>query len=303
MPQNFVRGDVDQGFLLPPDVRDWLPEGELVWTVKDVVESFDLSAFYGSYRANGQGAAAFDPAMMVAVLMYAHAVGVRSSRAIERHCVRDVAFRVLAGNQVPDHATIARFFVRHREPLQGLFAQVLRLCQEAGMVRLGVIAVDGTKIAANASWSANHPSTSLAHQVAEEQARFDALATELLAEHAATDEAQDAGHGPDRGDELPVGLRRRAERLSRLKEAKQRLDDEQAAAVADQEAKKAEWARRGGSRRPARRLARRASAGPEPGQGQATAGEHHRSRLLRRCAAGAGWCRATTPRRRSPPTR
>ena len=244
MPQNFVRGDVDQGFLLPPDVRDWLPEGELAWTVKDVVESFDLSAFSRSYRANGQGAAAFDPAMMVAVLMYAHAVGVRSSRAIERHCVRDVAFRVLAGNQVPDHATIARFFARHREPLQGLFAQVLRLCHEAGMVRLGVIAVDGTKIAANASWSANHTSTSLAHQVAEEQARFDALAAELLAEHAATDEAEDVKHGPDRGDELPVPLRRRAERLSRLKEAKQRLDDEQAAAVADQEARKAEWARR-----------------------------------------------------------
>jgi len=81
MPQNLLRGDVDQGFLLPPDVRDWLPEGELVWTVKDVVESFDLSAFYGSYRANGQGAAAFEPAVMVAVLMYAHAVGVRSSRA------------------------------------------------------------------------------------------------------------------------------------------------------------------------------------------------------------------------------
>ena len=81
MPQNLLRGDVDQGFLLPPDVRDWLPEGELAWTVKDVVESVDLSAFYGSYRANGQGAAAFDPAMMVAVLMYAHAVGVRSSRA------------------------------------------------------------------------------------------------------------------------------------------------------------------------------------------------------------------------------
>ncbi len=244
MPQNLLRGDVDQGFLLPPDVRDWLPEGELVWTVKDVVESFDLSAFYGSYRANGQGAAAFDPAMMVAVLMYAHAVGVRSSRAIERHCVRDVAFRVLAGNQVPDHATIARFFARHREPLQGLFAQVLRLCHEAGMVRLGVIAVDGTKIAANASWSANHTSASLAHQVAQEQTRFDALAAELLAEHAATDEAEDVGCGPGRGDELPVPLRRRAERLSRLKEAKQRLDDEQAAAVADQEAKKAEWARR-----------------------------------------------------------
>ena len=244
MPQNFIRGDVDQGFLLPPDVRDWLPEGELAWTVKDLVESFDLSAFYRSYRSNGQGAAAFDPALMVAVLVYAHAVGVRSSRAIERHCVRDVAFRVLAGNQVPDHATIARFFTRHRDALEGLFAQVLRVCHEAGMLRLGVIAVDGTKIAASASWSANHTAAALAHRVAEEQDRFDALAAGLLDEHAATDAAEDAEHGPDRGDELPPGLRRRAERLARLAEAKQRLDDEQAAAVAEQEAKKAEWARR-----------------------------------------------------------
>ena len=244
MPQNFIRGDVDQGFLLPPDVRDWLPEGELAWTVKDVVESLDLSAFYRSYRANGQGAAAFDPGLMVAVLMYAHAVGVRSSRAIERRCAHDVAFRVLAGNQLPDHATVARFVTRHRTALAGLFAKVLRLCHEAGMVRLGVIAVDGTKIAANASWSANHTANSLAHQVAEERARFDRLAAELLDEQAATDAAEDAEHGPDRGDELPPGLRRRAERLARLREAKARLDAEQEAAVADQEAKKAEWARR-----------------------------------------------------------
>ena len=244
MPQNFIRGDVDQGFLLPPDVREWLPEDELAWTVKDVVESLDLSAFYRSYRANGQGAAAFDPALMVAVLVYAHAVGVRSSRAIERACVRDVAFRVLAGNGVPDHATIARFFTRHRTALTGLFAQVLRICHGAGMVRLGVIAVDGTKIAANASWSKNQTAASLAHQVREEEARFDALAGQLLDEQAATDAAEDAEHGQDRGDELPPGLRRRAERLARLKEAKARLDAEQAAAVADQEAKKAEWQRR-----------------------------------------------------------
>ncbi|TQN35366.1 transposase [Blastococcus colisei] len=244
MPQNFIRGDVDQGFLLPPDVRDWLPDGELAWTVKDAVDSFDLSGFKRSYRANGQGAAAFDPALMVAVLLYAHAVGVRSSRAIERHCVRDVAFRVLAGNRVPDHATIARFVTRHRQPLQELFAQVLRVCHEAGMVRLGVIAVDGTKIAANASWSKNHTSASLAHQVAEEQARYDQLAAELLDEQTRIDAAEDAEHGDDRGDELPPPLRRRAERLARLKEAKQRLDDEQAAAVAEQEVRKAEWQRR-----------------------------------------------------------
>ena len=244
MPQNFIRGDVDQGFLLPPDVRDWLPEGELAWTVKDVVESFDLSAFYRAYRANGRGGAAFDPALMVAVLLYAHAVGVRSSRAIERCCVRDVAFRVLAGNRVPDHATIARFVIRHREALETVFAQVLRLCHRAGMVQLGVISVDGTKIAASASWSKNQTAAALAHQVAEEQARFDRLAAQLLDEQAATDAAEDAEHGPDRGDELPPGLRRPAERLARFKEARQRLDDEQAAAVAEQEARKAEWQRR-----------------------------------------------------------
>ena len=244
MPQNFIRGDVDQGFLLPPDVREWLPDGHLAWTVRDVVESLDLAAFYRAYRANGQGAAAFDPALMVAVLVYAHAVGVRSSREIERRCAHDVAFRVLAGNQLPDHATIARFFGRHREPLKALFGQVLRLCHEAGLVRLGVIAVDGSKIAANASWSANHTSAALAHRVAEERARFDRLAAELLDEHAASDAAEDAEHGSDRGDELPAHLRRRADRLVRLREAKKRLDGEDAARVAEQEAKKAEWARR-----------------------------------------------------------
>lgn len=244
MPQNFIRGDVDQGFLLPPDVRDWLPDGELAWTVKDAVESFDLTAFYGDYRANGQGAAAFDPALMVAVLLYAHAVGVRSSRQIEKRCIHDVAFRVLAGNRMPDHATIARFVKRHRVALEGLFAQVLRLCHRSGMVRLGVIAVDGSKVAANASWSANSTSAALAHRVDEEQARFDALAAELLDEQATTDAAEDVEHGPDRGDELPPPLRRRAERLSRFRAAKQRLDDEDAGRIAEQETKKAEWQRR-----------------------------------------------------------
>jgi hypothetical protein len=118
------------------------------------------------------------------------------------------------------------------------------LCHEAGMVRLGVIAVDGSKIAANASWSANHTSAALAHQIREERARFRRLAAELLDEQAAIDAAEDAEHGPDRGDELPPGLRRRAERLARLTEAKKRLDEEDAARTADQEAKKAEWARR-----------------------------------------------------------
>ena len=156
--------DRDQLMLLPVDVRDWLGEDDLVWHVLDVVASLDLAGFYRRYRDNGQGAAAFDPAMMLALLIYAQAVGVRSSRAIERACTRDAGFKVVTGQLVPDHSTIARFLRGHREALAGLFGQVLRLCHEAGMIRLGVIAVDGTKIAANASWAKCYTGAALAHQ-------------------------------------------------------------------------------------------------------------------------------------------
>lgn len=255
MPQNFIGADVDQSFLLPPDVRDWLEEGELAWLVLDVVAQLDLGAFYRTYRVNGQGRAAFDPAMMVAVLLYAHAVGVRSSREIERRCAHDVAFRVLSGNHRPDHATIARFSRRHREAVQGLFVQVLGLCHEAGMVRLGEIAVDGTKIAANASWSANYTQAALEHQVAEQEVRFAATASRLLAEQADTDAAEDVLFGDQRGDELPVPLRRQGERLGRLKDARDRLETKKRAAQQAQDAKQAAWQARkdGGAKRPGRR--------------------------------------------------
>jgi transposase len=218
--QNLIRADRDQLMLLPVDVRDWLGEDDIVWHVLEVVESLDLSAFYRRYRANGQGAAAFDPAMMVALVIYAQAVGVRSSRAIERACTRDAGFKVVTGQLVPDHCTITRFLKDHREALTGLFAQVLRLCHAAGMTRVGVIAVDGTKIAANASWAKSYTDAALAHQVAEEQAAFTALAAELLGEQVATDEAEDAEHGPDRGDDLPPRLRRRRDRLAALQAAR-----------------------------------------------------------------------------------
>lgn len=227
---------------MPPDVREWLPEDELAWCVRDVVAALDLTAFCAAYRANGQGRAAFHPGTMLAVLIYAHAVGVRSSRAIERACLRDVGFRVVAGNATPDHATIARFFRRHRGGLEGLFAQALRLCHEAGMVRLGEIAVDGTKIAANASWSRNHTEAALAHQVAEAEAAFAAQARALLEDHADTDDAEDALFGVEaRGDELPAPLRRGAERVNRLREASKRLTQQRSQAQAAQEAKKAAW--------------------------------------------------------------
>src|ERR1019366_6241989 len=155
MPQNFLECDREQVFLMPPDPRDWLPEGHLAWFVLASVEEMDLDAFYGSYRQDGWGRAAFEPGMMVALLMYAYARGERSSRGIERRCVGDVAYRVIAAQQTPDHATIARFRVRHEAALAGLFSEVLGLCRESGLVKVGVIAIDGTKVHANASHHSN----------------------------------------------------------------------------------------------------------------------------------------------------
>jgi transposase len=244
MAQNLRVGQRDQVMLLPVDLREWLPEDDLVWHVLDVVEQLDLAAFYARYRINGQGAAAYDPAMMLALTIYAHAVGIKSSRMIERACTRDAGFKVVTGLLVPDHCTISRFVRTHQDALQGLFAQVLRLCHQAGMVRLGVIAIDGTKIAANASWARSYTADALAHQVAEEQAAFDALAAQLIEAQVAIDEAEDTEHGSDGGgrdDDLPPQLRRRAERLERIKKAKAQLDERDAAArqqMLDQQAAK-----------------------------------------------------------------
>ena len=150
MPQNFLSCR-DQPMLLPPDLREWLDVDHLAWFVIDAIEELDLEQFYGSYRADGHARAAHDPKMIVTLFAYAYAVGERSSRGIERRCREDVAFRVICANQAPDHATIARFRVRHQEALAGLFGQVLGLCGRAGIVDVGVLAVDGTKLAAAAS--------------------------------------------------------------------------------------------------------------------------------------------------------
>jgi transposase len=146
MAQNFLACDRDQELLLPPSLREWLPEGHFAWFVIDAVAELDLSAFFASYRVDGHGRAAHDPAMMVALLLYAYAIGERSSRRIERRCVEDVATRVICANQAPDHTTIARFRQRHEIALAELFGEVLALCAGSGLVRVGVIAVDGTKV-------------------------------------------------------------------------------------------------------------------------------------------------------------
>src|SRR4051812_38226689 len=155
MPANFIACDRDQELLLPPSLREWLPEGHLAWFVIDAVAQLELAVFYAACRADGRGRAAHDPAMMVALLLYGYAIGPRSSRRIERRCVEDVACRVIAANQVSDHTTIARFRQRHEAALAELFGEVLALCAEAGLAGVGVIAIDRTKVHANASQRAN----------------------------------------------------------------------------------------------------------------------------------------------------
>jgi transposase len=195
MAQNFIGCDRDQSFLLPPDVRDWLPDGHLAWFVLDAVAGMDLREFYGAYRADGVGRRAYDPAMMVALLLYGYSRGVRSARKIERACEEDVAFKAIAMLETPDHATIARFVERHEAALAELFGKVLGLCAQAGLVRPGVVAIDGTRMAGNAS--------------RESTLDFGEIAREILAEARAIDEAEDEQYGDARGDELPEQLRTR----------------------------------------------------------------------------------------------
>jgi transposase len=215
MAQNFLICDRDQPLLLPPDLRDWLPDDHLAWFVIEAVDQLDLESFYAAYRADGHGRAAHEPKMMVSLLAYAYAVGERSSRGIERRCREDVAFRVICANQVPDHATIARFRGRHQQALADLFGQVLGLCADAGLVDVGVVAVDGTKLEASAS---NHATRS-----------YDQIAAEILAEAGRIDAAEDELHGEARGDELPEHLANREGRRAWLREAKERLERERAA--------------------------------------------------------------------------
>lgn len=192
MSFNFLPVDRAQQFLMPPSVDEWLPKDHLAWFVIDVVDELDLSRFLQAYRDDGRGGTAYHPAMMVGLLVYAYAIGERSSRAIERRCIEDIAFRVITGNQLPDHATIARFRATHEAAFAVVFGHVLALCQRTGLVQAGVVAIDGTRLGANASKDAN--------RTAEQ------LAAEILAEAADTDAREDAELGTRRGDELPEQL-------------------------------------------------------------------------------------------------
>ena len=243
---NVRAGDVDQLMMMPPSVREWLPEDHLAFFVLDVVAELDLSAFYLAYRADGKGGSVYDPAMMLSVLLYAYCTGERSSRRIERRLVEDVAVRVAAANQQPDHATLARFRRRHQDAIAGLFGQVLGLCVRAGLVDAGVVAIDGTKIAANAAFFANRDRESLRAELAESVAQDSAaaarrVAERVLAEAERVDAAEDEESAGEQGGRVPPEWAGGRDRRSRIRAA---LDELEAQKARDFEARMSERARK-----------------------------------------------------------
>jgi len=270
MAKGYLPYELDQRLLLPPDMRAWLPEGHLALFLVDVVAELDLSAITRVYDAkDSRGRASYHPGMMVALLLYAYCVGRPSSRRIERATYEDVAFRVLAGDRHPDHDSIADFRKRHLEALAGLFLQVLRLCQKAGLVKLGHIAIDGTKVRANAS---KHKAMSYG-RMGEAEKKLEEQIRELLAEAERTDADEDAAHGKgQRGDELPAELKRREDRLRTLREARAALEreaKERAEAKAAEKKRKVEERERraaqtGHEARPPAEIPESEQAVPEP---------------------------------------
>ncbi len=224
MVKPFRSCDLNQAYLLPPSLQDWLPEGHLARFVAEVVEAIDLSGIYAKYEeGDGRGLAAYDPRMMVRGLIYGYCRGVASSRRMERATYEDVAFRYLAADQHPDHDTIAAFRQEQLAPLSQLFVQVLQLCQRAGLVKLGHVALDGTKIQANAS---KHKAMSY-ERMGEAEKKLEAEVQALLAEAARVDAEEDGKYGKGkRGDELPEELARRERRLEKIREAKAALEQE-----------------------------------------------------------------------------
>jgi len=209
MARDFVACDREQLLLMPPSLTEWLPEDHLVWTVLGAVEVMDLGRFKDAYRLGAAGRPPYDPQMMVALLMYCYARGNRSSRGIERACCEDVACKVITSLRMPDHSTIAEFRRRHEADIAELFGAVLGLCREAGLVSVGVITIDGTKIKANASMDQNRS--------------YSALVKDILREAEEADQREDELYGDRRGDELPEWLRSTETRRQALADAKRRL--------------------------------------------------------------------------------
>ena len=239
MAVNVREADRDQLLLMPPSVADWLPEGHLAWFVLDTVKELDLSGFYASYRADGRGGATYEPEAMLAVLLYAYCTGERSSRRVEARLTEDVAYRALAANQHPDHATLARFRRRHERAIAELFVQVLHLCSDAGLIDTGIIAVDGTKMEADASYFANRTKAQ--------------LVDEILRQAEETDAEEDERFGERRGDELPEQWATRSGRRERIRQALRQIEDQAPrdyeTKMAARAAKEAELGRKLGGRK------------------------------------------------------
>jgi transposase len=229
MAKTFRPYEPDQLLLMPPSLADWVPEDHLARFVRDVVADLDLTAIEGTYTEE-RGYPPYHPRMMVAVLLYGYATGTYSSRKIARRLVEDVAMRFLGAGNQPDFRTVSEFRKRHSAALAGLFTQVLQLCRRAGLVKLGQVAIDGTRIKANAS---KHKAMSYGRMV-EQAAVLQAEIAELLRRAEQADRDEDARYGPDRrGDELPAELARRESRLQKIREAKAALEAEARAHAAE----------------------------------------------------------------------
>jgi transposase len=240
MGPNFKPCDRDQQLLLPPSLHDWLPEGHLARFIVEATAQMDLKNFKRAYNDEGAGQAAFHPAPMVALLLYSYCLGVRSSRQLEQRCEEDVASRYIMANQRPDHSTLCRFRERHESALSAVFTQILRLCRKAGALKVGLVALDGTKLCASAALDANRKQDALAKEV-----------PQMLQEARSTDAREDQVHGKDqRGDELPKELQTANGRLARLKACQAQLQK------ADDDARKAQE----------KKLAERAKTEAERGQ-------------------------------------
>lgn len=221
MPKGYRPYLPEQDFLLPPSLREWLPEGHLAYYVSDMVDQLDLSAIHAVYEKELRGQPPYDPRMMTKVLVYGYCLGVCSSRRIQKRLQEDIGFKVLAAGNEPDFRTIADFRKNHLEALEGLFAQVLDLALESGAMKVGRVALDGTKVKANAS---KHKAMSYG-RMKEKQKQIREEVKRILAEAEAVDEEEDRRYGKKRGDELPAELQRRETRLAKIKQAKKTLEE------------------------------------------------------------------------------
>jgi transposase len=286
MGYNFAGGGSgDQGWLLPPDPREWLPQRHLAWAMRSAVAEMDLAPFLAWYRADGQGKKAYHPRLMVALVMYCYGKGFRSSRAIEMATYDDVGARVLAQNLHPDHATVARFVSRHEQAVKGLLVQSLVVCAREGLVCVDVVAGDGTKVKANASMAANATAEQLDTEIAELEKLIAAEVEAWFAQAQAADAVEDALSGDDDGCGAgggPGTVARAAGKLARRRQAKAKLDTEEAARRRQAEAGRAGKI----TRLEARAAARRAEAKRLEAEAAARV-EGYQRRAAAKAAAGS----------------